>query len=99
MEGEKLITFLFGAGSAGTVVGSFMLWRLKQFLSNVDEIPNLVRVIHELKTTVDGFAGELRSNERSIHKNHTSVAVTEQKVEAAFRQIDNLKDRMREFKL
>lgn len=99
MDQSEIVTFLFGAGSAGTLVGSIMMWRIKKALNNVDEIPSLIKTVNDLKTTINSYSGEMRSIERSIHKNNTDIAVTAQKVEASFRRQDELRDYVRGLKI
>ena len=91
MGSEQIVTFLFGAGSATTVVGTIMIYRIKKMWENLDEIPLLIKATKNLKTSVDSFSGEMKSIERQIYHNQKEIAVTEQKVTAAFREIDTIK--------
>lgn len=99
MNKDQILTFLFGAGSAGSVVGAMMLWRIKKMWSNIDRIPELIKTTHSMDESVKGFSGELRALERVMYKNQTDIAITAQKVDAAFRHVDDLKDSIRELKI
>ena len=90
MESEKIITFLFGAGSAGTIIGTLMIWRVQRMWDHIDAIPQLIKAIKDMKTAIDGFSGELKSIERLMYSNQKDVAIVNQKVEAAFRNIDSI---------
>lgn len=89
MENE-ILTFLFGAGSAGSIVGSVILYRLKKSWDNVDKIPTLIHQLQELKTSVDKFSGKLDAMKDDITKNNKEIAVTDTKIKAAWKHIDGI---------
>lgn len=93
---------LLGAGGASTVIGAYVLRKLK----DIDQIPSLIAAverqsecIEKMKVSVDGFSGELRALERAMYENQKNIALASQKVEAAFRQVDDLKESVRDLKL
>lgn len=56
--------------------------------ANIDEIPQLIRSINEMKKTVDTFSGELQSMNKRIHQNDKDLGKHEMRIDAAFRNLD-----------
>ena len=92
LETDKLLTFLVGAGSAGTIVGSLILYRVKKSWDSLDRLPELIKAVETMKTTVDSFSGKLDVMKDNIHTNNKEIAVVEQKATAAFEKIDWLRE-------
>ena len=99
MESEQIVTFFLGAGSAGSIVGALMLWRLKRMWTNIDAIPDLIKAVNSMDESVKGFAGELKSLERSMYQNQTDLAVAKRDLQTAFKRHDELREEIREIKL
>jgi outer membrane murein-binding lipoprotein Lpp len=93
-SGEQMLTFLFGAGSAGSMVGAVILYRLKKSWDNVDQIPILIKSVQTLSTKVDEFSGKLDTMKNDIHQNAKDVAIVDTKIKAAWKHIDGINKQM-----
>ena len=92
MESQQILTFLFGAGSAGSVVGAIILYRLKKSWDNVDQIPILIKEIRLLTIKVEKLCGKMETYRADISQNSKDIAVVDTKVKAAWKTLDRIRE-------
>lgn len=86
---NEFITLLL-AGGGGPIITGVLGWWIKGMLADIKKIRELDKHIQQLTTKVEMFSGELKLLNNMIMQNNKEIAVTDQKVQAAFRQLDSL---------